>query len=415
MALAVSCGRAPPAGGTGITISGSALGKEGELLARQIARFETANPDVRVRILPTPDDATQRHQLYVQWLNARVADPDVLQLDVIWTAEFAAAGWIASLDRYHPDTAAFFPAAMRAARWRDSVVALPWFVDVGMLYRRTDLVPDPPKSMDVLRSAAAGAMSGAGAPRYGIVWQGARYEGLVTVFLEYLGGFGGRVLDESGRVIVDSPAGQRALAFMRDEIGVIAPPDVLTWHEEESRFAFENGDAVFMRNWPYAYALLADSAESRVSGRYAVSPMPAGPGGAPTAALGGAELAVNAGSDAPQAAFRLVAFLAAPDQMLERAQVAGQFPARRALFDDPRLGGALAIPVAEVRAVIEHASERPVSPIYSELSEILQIALHRALARQESPEAALHSAAHDMNQLIDQSGLRATAGAARSP
>ncbi len=404
--MLASCGRTRQADGTEITISGSALGKEGELLARQIGRFESANPDVRVRVLPTPDDATQRHQLFVQWLNARVADPDVLQLDVIWTAEFAGAGWIAPLDRFQPDTAAFFPAAMRAARWRDRVMALPWFVDVGMLYRRTDLVPDPPASLDGLRSAALGAMAGADAPRYGIVWQGARYEGLVTVFLEYLGGFGGRVLDDSGRVIVDSPAGRRALAFMRDEIGAVAPPDVLTWHEEETRFAFENGDAVFMRNWPYAYALLADPAQSRVTGRYAVSAMPAAPGGSPTATLGGAELAVNAGSDAPQAAYRLVAFLTAPAQMLERAQVAGQFPARSALFDDPRLGAALAIPVAEARAVIERARERPVSPIYSELSEILQIALHRALARQETPEAALHTAASDMNRLLEQAGLR---------
>jgi multiple sugar transport system substrate-binding protein len=75
------------------------------------------------------------------------------------------------------------------------------------------------------------------------------------VFLEYLGGFGGRIMTGDGRVVVDSPEAVRALTFMRDAIygSRIAPPEVLTWHEEEARFAFQNGSAVFMRNWPYAY------------------------------------------------------------------------------------------------------------------------------------------------------------------
>ena len=96
---------------------------------------------------------------------------------------------------------------------------------------------------------------------------GARYEGLVTVFLEYLGGFGGRIMDDSMRVTVDAPEAVRALTFMRDQIATlkIAPRDVLTWHEEETRFAFQNGRAAFMRNWPYAYSAMADTSQSRVA------------------------------------------------------------------------------------------------------------------------------------------------------
>ena len=95
---------------------------------------------------------------------------------------------------------------------------------------------------------------------FGFVWQGARYEGLVTVFLEHLGAFGGAILDDDGRVVVDSEAAEQALTSMRDAIYVdgIVPPAVLTWQEEQTRFAFQNGQAVFMRNWPYAYALLQD-------------------------------------------------------------------------------------------------------------------------------------------------------------
>ncbi|HEX6630975.1 MAG TPA: ABC transporter substrate-binding protein, partial [Gemmatimonadaceae bacterium] len=337
-----ACGRGPEPDGVEVTVSGSALGAEGRVLLAQAARFSAEHPGIRVRVQPTPDDATQRHQLYVQWLNARAGDPDILQLDVVWTAEFAAAGWILPLDRFAPDTTAFFDATIRANRWAGRLYALPWFVDAGMLYWRTDLLPQAPATLGELE-AAARATSARGTPRFGIVWQGARYEGLVTVFLEYLTAFGGRIMTDDARVVVDRPEAVRALTAMRDEIGTIAPQEVLTWHEEETRFAFQNGDALFMRNWPYAYAPMNDSAQSRVAGRFAVAPFPAAPGGARAATLGGAQLAVNAHSDVPDAAYAVIAYLTAPRQMLERAEVVGQFPTRAALFDDPRLARALPI------------------------------------------------------------------------
>ena len=74
-----------------ITVSGSALGTEGTLLRRQVTRFMVAHPDIVVRVQPTPDDATQRHQLFVQWLNAHVGDPDVLRRELLRMAEKTAS------------------------------------------------------------------------------------------------------------------------------------------------------------------------------------------------------------------------------------------------------------------------------------------------------------------------------------
>jgi ABC-type glycerol-3-phosphate transport system substrate-binding protein len=111
------------------------VGREAGVVRRQLERFGQANPSIKVALRATPDAADQRHQLYVQWLNARTRDPDVLQLDVIWTSEFAAAGWIAGLDRFHPRVEQFFPAAVTANRWNGALYALPWFIDVGMLSR----------------------------------------------------------------------------------------------------------------------------------------------------------------------------------------------------------------------------------------------------------------------------------------
>src|SRR5262249_26343051 len=184
-----------------------------------------------------------------------------------------------------------------------------------------------------------------GAPHYGFLWEGARYEGLVCVFLEVLGGFGGRILDDEGRVVVDSEAGVRALTFLRDTIQTgVSPEAVLTWQEEQTRFGFQNGQAVFRRSWPYASALMQARKESAVAGRFAATVMPAAPGGRPTAALGGSQLAINAHSDQPEAAYRVIEFLTQPEQMLERARAVGQLPPRRSLFDRKELAEALAGP-----------------------------------------------------------------------
>ena len=403
---AAACGG--PDGPTRLTFSGSALGPEAEIVRRQLVRFGERHSGVQVELRVTPDAADQRHQLYVQWLNGRAPDPDVLQLDVIWTAEFAAAGWILPLDGLAPDVDDFLPAALAASRWRGTLYAMPWFVDVGLLYWRTDLFDAPPRSLVEMAEAARRARDG-GATRFGLVWQGARYEGLVTVFLEHLGAFGGAILDARGRVVVDEPQAIRALTFMRDAVKTdgFVPPSALTWQEEQVRFAFQNGDAAFMRNWPYAWALLQDGSRSRVENRFAVAPFPAAEDGRPTSALGGAQLAVNARSANPALAWALVTFLTAPEQMLERARLAAQLPARRSLYDTAALAEALPIPLDQVRQALDAAAPRPVSPVYTEISEILQVRLHRALTGQELPEPALRAAAREIRTLLSRAGLAA--------
>ena len=402
--LLAACGKPRAPHGISLTVSGSAVGSEGAVLQAQLRRFMQRHPGIHVALRRTPDAADQRHQLYVQWLNAHAADPDVLQLDVIWTAEFAAAGWLRPLQGAANELADYFPVALHANRYRGRLFALPWFVDVGMLYYRSDLLPEAPRTQQQLRAMAARARE-RGA-QYGLVYQGARYEGLLTVFLEYLTAYGGSILDARGAVALDSPEAHAALQAMRDEIEAgVVPRAVLGFQEEQSRFAFQNGHALFMRNWPYAYALMQQR-DSRVAGRFGVAPIPPAPGGRPAAALGGSELAVNAYSDQPEAARALIAFLLEPAQMLERARLAGELPSRRSLYAQPALAAALPMPPAAVERIIASAVARPRTPVYAELSDIVQIHVHRCLSGQESPAAALHAASHDIEALFARVGLR---------
>jgi hypothetical protein len=246
--------------------------------------------------------------------------------------------------------------------------------------------------------------------RYGLVLQGARYEGLVCGFVEYLGAMGGTILDEDGGVALGDPA-RRALTALRDQLRAgIVPAAALGWHEEEARFAFARGDAVFMRNWPYAYPLVQDPRESRVAGKVAVAPMPAGHGGEPTAALGGAQLGINARTRHPDAAWALVAYLTAPDQAVERARAAGLYPPRLALYRSGVLDGILPIAPADALAIVERAVARPSTPMYAELSAALQVHLHRALAGQIGIDAAIADATHDVARVLAATGPVEEAG-----
>jgi multiple sugar transport system substrate-binding protein len=141
--------------------------------------------------------------------------------------------------------------------------------------------------------------------------------------------------------------------------------------------------------------------------------MPAGPGGRPTAALGGAQLAINRHTGNPDAAWAVIDYLTQPEQMRERARVVGQFPPRMSLYEGTGLAAELGIPPATVRRVIEYAVPRPVTPVYNQLSEILQIHLHRALTRQTTPAAALTRAQAEMQRLLNKVGLGSGAPSAQ--
>jgi multiple sugar transport system substrate-binding protein len=411
--LLLACAACAPRDATRVlTFSGSAVGTEAAVVRLQLDRFAHQHPGLRVELRVTPDAADQRHQLYVQWLNGHASEPDVLQLDIVWTAEFAAAGWILPLDRFGPEAEDFWPAAVEANRWRGSLHAVPWFVDVGLLYWRTDLMPGPPRSLAALRDIARHAIA-SGTTRDGLLWQGARYEGLVTVFLEHLTAFGGRILDDEGRVVVDEPAAIRALTFMRESVAPdgFVPRSALTSQEGHARLAFQNGEAAFMRNWPYAWALLQQRPESRVANRVSIAAFPAAGNGSPAAALGGAQLAINARAENPALAWALIDFLTAPEQMLERARMATQLPARRSLYETPALAEALSLPTEPLREALSAAVARPVTPVYSELSDILQVRLHRALSGQQAPADALEAAARELRALLGRAGLASRRGA----
>ncbi len=366
-----------------------------------LAEFERANPDVELVTEPIPNLSDLGHQLYVTALEGGAAELDVLVVDVIWVPEFARAGWIADLSRAFPPErlrAEMLAGAVEAVVLGGRTFAVPWYVDVGILYYRTDLVTRPPRTYQELRRFARAAM--ARAPGLaGFLWQGRQYEGLDCNVFEAIWGHGGETLRD-GRLTFDTPAGREGLRYLRELVASgISPPSVISAAEEDSRRRFQQGGAAFMRNWPYALAEL-EAPGSAVRGRVGIAPLPTLDGAPGPGALGGWQLAVSAHSSPARrsAAERLIAHLSSPEAGLVLALDYARNPARRALYDDPRLRAA-APRVAGLLPMVERARPRPVSPYYQLAADALQGEFSAAVTGLRSPEDALRRAQRQVDRI----------------
>jgi trehalose/maltose transport system substrate-binding protein len=373
--------------------------RESPAEAELLAQFERAHPGVRVRQLEMPASTDVQHQQYVTWLVAGDPGVDLYLIDVIWVAEFAAAGWLLPLDSFMPPPrrAAFFPSLLRATTYRGEIYALPRFTENGMLYYRSDLVSGPPATWDALVTAAAQHQR---ARLAGFVFQGLQYEGLVVNFLEHLWARGGRAFDAGGRPAFHGPAGVEALTFLVDLIHTrrVSPPGVTTYMERESLQEFLEGRAVFHRNWAYAWSQVQRD-ESKVRGHVGVAPLPGASGHAGAGALGGWNLALSRFSRHPREAWQLMEWLTSREAQRRKALGEGRIPTLPALYDD---GEVLRVNphFAVLKGALPQARPRPLSPFYPRLSGILQGYLSRALTQAMTPRDALDAAAAEVGRAV---------------
>ncbi len=359
-----------------------------------LAAFERAEGGALVVAEPLPSSSDVVHQFFLTALEGGARDFDVLIADTVWVAELARAGWIADLSAaFPPDVLRrdFLPGAADAAIVEGRTWAVPWYVDTGILYRRTDLAPDAPATYEDLRRSALRSKA-TGLVQHGYVWQGRQYEGLVCNALEAIWGHGGPT-SSGGRVVIDSPEARAALEMLRGFLtSGVSPPSVTSQAEEESRRVFQEGRAAFMRNWPYAY-LEAQREGSPIRGKVAISALPTTSGAPGHGALGGYLLALNARSPAykRELALRFIAHLTSAEANVVLALDYGRNPPRRAPYDDPRIATRAPL-IAALRPIVENARPRPVTPYYPLISDTLQAELSAAITGIRAPAEALRRA-----------------------
>ena len=296
----------------------------------------------RVRVLAAPQQVERRLALYQELLGVGTDRLDVLEIDSIWTARLAPD--LLDLKPYLAGAEQGFQATLIANDTVDGrLVALPWFVDLGLLYYRTDLLAAAairtPETWPQLEDAAMriqDSRRGAGDDRFwGFLWQGWRGEGLTCNALEWIASWrGGGIVEPGGRVSVDNPRAAYALSRARRWLGLISPESVLADSEAATLERFAAGNAAFMRHWPYAWEAL-QGPESAVRGNVGVAPLPkGGVGGRHAAALGGWQLAVSRHSRHPDAAVDLVRYLTSTAVQRARAIEHGYLPSRSGLLTD---------------------------------------------------------------------------------
>ncbi|WP_009479228.1 ABC transporter substrate-binding protein [Rhodococcus sp. JVH1] len=353
---------------------------------------------VEQRTLPKGAD-DQRLQL-ARRLTGNDTSLDIMTLDVVWTAEFAEAGWAVPLP---PAIAAevsegTLEGPLESAKWQDQLYAAPLNTNTQLLWYRKDLMPDgqPPQTWDQMIDIAEG-LAAEGRPSW-IGVQGKQYEGLMVWFNTLLASAGGSVVAQDGTTVTvaDGDAALKALEVMkRVATAEGADPSVSQGDEASSRLGMESGKAAFEVNWPFVLPGMIENAEKgdlpfidekgnptsvdtgntvlTVDGQQNFLPAPYPsviPGRPAEVTIGGFNIAVAKTSQHPDLAFEAVSCLRNEENQRNNAVNGGVPPTLASLYDDPAFQEAYPA-WREVRESLETASVRPVSPAYQSISTLI--------------------------------------------
>ncbi|MCU1355820.1 MAG: transporter substrate-binding protein [Acidimicrobiales bacterium] len=345
-----------------------------------------------IKPVDLPNNADEQREQLVRRLAAHDGSIDIIGMDVIWTAEFAEAGWIKPFPASEADAVSKgrLKPAVKSGTFQHKLFAAPFNSNAEMLWYRTDLTKDPPKTWnDVLTQAAA--LRKAGKPDQ-ILGQGQRYEGLVVWFTSLLESAGGHVLSADGtKVSLKQGPTEKALRIMRDiSRSPSTPANFATAREDDGRLAWEKGGAAFMTNysfvWPSANTNAPDIAKNMRWARF-----PAVDAGTPSkVAIGGFNLGVGGYSKHPDLAFQAVSCLVGEKNQIVNATKGGLLPVSQSLYDNKELTDATtdatvdgktvkvrSFPYADViKQELADAVVRPQTPYYNDVSLAIARTLH---------------------------------------
>src|ERR1700678_2686499 len=365
--------------------------------------WNASHPGQRVTPLYLPEAANDQLAQLVANLQAKSDAYDVIDLDVVWTAEFASAGVIIRLPAGKFPLGDFLPPAVATAEYQGRLYAIPYYSNADLLYYRSDILKKahqkPPTTWAQLQSLAAKV-----APRYhldGYAATLAPYEGLTVNFAESVQSAGGSILSPDGtQVTVDSPQAVTGLDFLVNGLrqGWIPAAD-LGYEEVSAQQAFEAGQFLFLNDWPDVYAAASQPGPgNKVVGKFGVVALP-GQSGPGSSSLGGANLAISAYSQHQQTALDFISYLTDLSNETAMLKDGGFPPVWKQLYSDPSLRKQFPhLPVLE--QAIDSAQPRPVSADYDQASLVISSAVQAALRMRETPQQALSQMASQLIQII---------------
>ncbi|WP_336855397.1 ABC transporter substrate-binding protein [Sinomonas albida] len=363
-------------------------GKDNSNVVRPLVdKWNAAHPDQKVTFKEQSDSADQQHDDLVQHFQGKDANYDVVDVDVIWTAEFAAKGWLQPLkDKLAFDTSAMLPATVKTATYSGTLYAAPQTSDGGLLYYRKDLVPNPPKTWDEMMSMCSIAKQNNIGCYAG---QFQKYEGLTVNASESINTFGGKIVDDSGKAAVNSSDAKTGLGKLVDAFksGNI-PAEAITYKEEDSRTAFQDGKLLFLRNWPYVYSIASKTdGSSKVADKFGIAPLP-GKSGPGASSLGGHNVAMSVYSKNKATALDFMKFMTSQETETFYATQGSLAPVLSSLYSDQTLVQKLPY-LPTLLTSIQNAVPRPVTPFYPAVTKAVEDNAYAALKGDKTVDQAV--------------------------
>lgn len=359
-----------------------------------IEAWNAEHPDEEVTLAELPGEADAQRETLVQSLQAGNSEYDVMALDVVWTADFAANGYLEPLeDNFEVDTSGLLDATVESATYQDTLYALPQNTNGQLLFRNTEIIDEAPENFEALAESCSQAEE---ADVDCLTTQLSQYEGLTVNTVGFMEGWGGSVLDDDGETVtIDSDEAQEGLQALVDayDDGVISA-DSTSATEEETNLAFVEGRTAYAINWPYMYTNAEDGEASEVAGNVEVSPL-MGKDGVGVSTLGGYNNGINVNSEAKATARDFMEFIISEDNQMSFAEASFP-PVLASIYDDESLIEQFPY-LPALKESLENAAPRPVSPFYTQISQAIQTNAYEALTSGKS----VGDATSDMKAAIE--------------
>ena len=393
--VAAACGSSSTGSGTGSSAPAVDFTKQGDIelwqgkdvsgnLLKLLDQFNSQHPNGKVTLHELPDSADQQRQQMIQ--NTQIKNPamGVISMDVVWTSEFAAKGYVVPLPADQFPTTGFLQSAVSSSTYFNKLYAYPSTSDGGLLYYRKDLldkygITSAPTTFDEMKAACDKIRAGEKDSKLGCYGgQFDKYEGLTVNFDEAVHGAGGVIVGEDGKPNVTSPEATKGLQTLADwfKNGDI-PKDAIQWREANGLTAFNTGQLIFDRNWGYMYALSQTAKDSVVKGKFDVAPLPgiSGPG---VSSLGGHNYAIASNAENKGTAIDFLKFMSSEEVQKGNTLATSNSPTLEKLYTDADLVKKFPFMPIQLKS-IQGAKPRPKAVEYGDVTLAIQDAAYGVL------------------------------------
>lgn len=393
-------------GGSGTTqMKFIAPGYSGVFSEDIVPKFNEAVSSVEASVQTTTAESSSTRQYFVNQFVSQSSDFDTGMMDVIWPPEFAQKDWMEPVNDSEDHVDSMLSTPVEAATVDDELVGMPLFTDANAFYYRSDKLEqygydEPPSTYSEVVEIAQDIKSRDDEIENGYIWQGGANEGLTIMWLNWLWGMGGGV-KKDGELVVNTDLGVQALTHARELITEheVTPDSVPASSTDQNRQTFQQGNTLFMRNWPYAVGLM-NSEDSPVKDKFDVTTMPKmeGNSDANNSCLGGWNIFINRYSEHKEAAQRFASWMASkPGQ--NRLAANNYLPVREDVYTEENFEKS---PLLEIFSdITKQTSARPSTPKYTTFSSNLFTEANKALIGDKSPRKALDDAQSKIDQEVN--------------